>query len=176
MSAIVARDGRILTATDTNSHENLIRRTHLQDTEMHLHWVRVVCSPPYTAVMIDEEVVAVPGWYVNNRAAIEKRIVAYAAASAPAQSTYITAIAIARDNYDKAVAAARGAYAAAVDPALCATNAAGTAAQVARDAAKNLAWRTHYAAVSTAQRVYNEAALPLASEHGVTLLDPAGGA
>ncbi len=77
---------RILFYED-DSHEDLIRRAKLRDGERHIRrFVRVECRPPHDTVLVDEH--NTPGWYDDNRADIETRVIELALTLAPLDADY----------------------------------------------------------------------------------------
>ena len=115
-SAVVFRSGAIRWC-ERDSHETIIGRLKLDDAAPleTRSWVRVECVPPHEAVRVDET--STPGWYDEDRAAIDGRVMDLALRVAPARRAYDEACATARRVYRKACATADRAYDEACAPA-----------------------------------------------------------
>ena len=116
-SAIVFRSGDIRWCED-DSHETIIERLGLDDAAPLLTrgWVRVECVPPHVAVRVDET--STPGWYDEERAAIDGRVCDLALRVGPARRAYDEAIATARLADREACATASRPYNEAIATAL----------------------------------------------------------
>ena len=86
-SAIVFRTGAIRFCEDP-SHETIITRLGLDDAAdlFTRAWARVECVAPFAAVRVDET--STPGWYGEDRAAIDGRVMDLAQRVAPLLATY----------------------------------------------------------------------------------------
>ena len=86
-SAIVFRTGQIRFCEDP-SHETIITRLGLDDAAdlFTRGWARVECVAPFAAVRVDET--CTPGWYGEDRAAIDGRVMDLAQRIAPLWATY----------------------------------------------------------------------------------------
>ena len=81
-SAIVFRTGQIRFCEDP-SHETIITRLGLDDAAdlFTRGWARVECVAPFAAVRVDKT--STPGWYGEDRAAIDGRVMDLAQRIAP---------------------------------------------------------------------------------------------
>ena len=147
-SALVTRDHRVLFCED-NSHETLIARAGLSDTQLHLrHWVRVEVRPDgdgWGAVHVDE--ITTPAWY--DQVEDGDRVIAVAERVRPAWAAYEANLAQANAAYDAARAPARAAYEATCATAEATYYANRAQANAAYDAAHAQAWATHILAISS---------------------------
>ena len=88
-SCIATRNGRLL-FTEENSHEEIITRAKLRDTDRHLqHWIRVEVTPKgdgWGPVKVDES--ETPGWWIEDRAAHNDRVLQLAGRVRPAWDAY----------------------------------------------------------------------------------------
>jgi len=97
-SCVATRDGRIL-FTEQNHHSEIIMRANLRDTDLHLrHFVRLECVPPFDSVTVDEQG-TLPGWFENERASIEARVIELAKRVASAWEQYEAVERPAREQY-----------------------------------------------------------------------------
>ena len=72
---------------ETDSHEEIVQRASLNDTDTHIrYFARVECLPPFARVDIDER--EVPAWYAENRAEIDARVIEIAKQRAPLDAEY----------------------------------------------------------------------------------------
>jgi hypothetical protein len=140
-SCLAFRDGAVRFCED-DSHETLISRLALDDTQaLPLRsWVRVEVSPVgerWGPVCVDEE--STPGWWDEDRAAFEGRVLTVATRVRPAWAVYNAAVRSAWAVYNAAVRSARAVYNAAVQPA----------------------WAVYDAAVRSAWAAYREQIQPI---------------
>ena len=120
-SAVATRDGRLLFC-ETDSHEEIIRRARLRDTDRFIrHFVRLELvnkrGGATSTLCVDET--SVPAWFdvedwqsrmTDLKAAVELAQAAYNAAMGPAQAVYDVAVGSAQAAYNAAVGSARMAY------------------------------------------------------------------
>ena len=102
-SCWATRDGRLLFCED-NSHDETARRAHLRDSNGHA--VKIEVTPDgdgWGPVRVDEP--TTPGWWTEDHAAWEGRVLALADRVRSARATYIKTVAPARAIRDKAVPA-----------------------------------------------------------------------
>ncbi len=147
-SAIVFRTGQIRWC-ESDSHERIIARLRLDDAAPleTRSWVRVECVPPHESVRVDET--STPGWYDEDRPAIDGRVMDLA-----------LRVATARKAHNEAEAAGWKAYNEAVAPSLKAYNEAESLPRNAYDEAVASAWNTDNGAEYSAQKAYDEAVAP----------------
>ena len=122
-SCIVTRQGDVRFCED-NSHETIIERLGMDDSRplATRGWVRVECVPPFSVVRVDET--SAPGWWDEDRVALEDRVRVVAERVAQARATYIAAVDSAWATYIAAVAAAQATYDAEMASALATYHAA----------------------------------------------------
>ena len=145
-SAVATRDGRLLFC-ETDSHEEIIRRARLRDTDRFIrHFVRLELvnkrGGATSTLCVDET--SVPAWFdvedwqsrmTDLKAAVELAQAAYNAAVRSAQAAYNAAVGPARMAYNAAVRSAQAAYNAAMGPAQAVYDVAVGSAQAAYNAA-----------------------------------------
>ncbi len=108
-SAIVFRTGDIRWC-ESDSHENIIGRLSLNDAEplATRSWMRVECKPQHDRVRVDET--STPGWYDEDRASVDGRVMDLALRVSPARRAYDEAVAPARRAFEEACATASRAH------------------------------------------------------------------
>lgn len=143
-SSIVTRDGRVLFCEE-DSHEVIIERAGLRDTDTHVrHWVRVEVQPAgegWGPVRVDET--TTPSWWIEDAAAWEGKVLELAARVRPAWEAYD---AVERQAWD--------AYLAVVRPARAAYEAVERPAREAYDAVMRPAWGAYVAVMRPALEAY----------------------
>ncbi len=89
-SCIVTREGDLFFCED-HSHEEIIRRAKLRDTDAHVrHWVRVEVTPTmdgWGPVRVDES--TVPAWWTEDAPAWEGKVLDLAGRVQPAWAAYV---------------------------------------------------------------------------------------
>ena len=140
-SPLVFRTGAIRFC-ESDNHETLIARLGLDDAaDLFMRgWVRVECVPgpdgTFPGVRVDET--SVPGWYAEDRVAIDDRVQQLARRVATARRVYEATCAPAWQVYDATCATARQVYEATCAPA----------------------WQVYQATRATARRVYEATCAP----------------
>ena len=150
-SAIATKDGRLL-FTENDSHEEIIERAQLRDTELYLrHWVRIE-QRPGTHMRVDET--STPTWFTEERDMWQARAEDCSAQLLPARlvrdEAYAAAgkvsgeaCAAAWKVFDEACAAARKVSGEAYAPARKVFDEACAAAMKAYDEACAAAWKVY---------------------------------
>jgi hypothetical protein len=73
-SCVATSEGQIL-FTDTNSHEDIIARSRLDDADLFLRrFVRLECPPPFHMVYVDEEL-TLPSWFTDRWIEIDRQVI-----------------------------------------------------------------------------------------------------
>jgi hypothetical protein len=154
-SAIATRDGRLF-FTEEDSHETIIARAKLRDTDRHLrYWIRVEVTPVgngWGPVRVDES--EVPGWWGEDRAAREDTVLALANRVRAARAAYEAVQQQAWAAYLAVVQPALAAYEAVQQQALAAYEAVQQPALAAYDAVQQQAWAAYEAVQQQAWAAY----------------------